>query len=153
MKLNAQVRTRIESSVLCWLASVDASGWPSVSPKEIWAVQDDSTLVIADIASTNSVRNIRAHPSICLSFVDIFRQRGFKIQGHAEIVGSGSPDFGTLSPKLTELAGDSFEIRNIIRLDIKRIAPIVAPSYRVFADMDEQAMMAAAFKTYGVRPA
>ncbi|SDU41705.1 pyridoxamine 5'-phosphate oxidase family protein [Stappia sp. ES.058] len=153
MKLNDTVRADIEKSVLCWLASVDPSGFPSVSPKEIWTVFDDTTLVVADIASNNSVRNILKHPAVCLSFVDIFRQRGFKIQGHADIIAPHDPDFARLGPGLAAMAGETFKIRHIIRIDVQRIARILAPSYRLDPDIDEDTMMKQAFATYGVRPA
>jgi len=85
-KINQAIRTDIENSVLCWLATVDAAGVPNVSPKEIFDSYNDDRIVIADIASSNSVRNIRAHPAVCVSFIDVFRQRGFKIVGTATII-------------------------------------------------------------------
>ncbi|HEX9869830.1 MAG TPA: pyridoxamine 5'-phosphate oxidase family protein, partial [Candidatus Tectomicrobia bacterium] len=67
--------------MLCWLATVSERGVPNVTPKEIFTHHGDDHIVIADIASSHSVRNVRAHPQVCVSFVDVFRQRGFKITG------------------------------------------------------------------------
>ena len=58
--LNDAVRTDMANSVLCWLATVDADGTPNVSPKEIFASHGDDRIVIADIASPVSVKNLRA---------------------------------------------------------------------------------------------
>ena len=33
------------NTVLCWLATVDQTGQPSVSPKEIWHLEDDHVLI------------------------------------------------------------------------------------------------------------
>ena len=53
-----EVRQAVDRSVLCWLATVDADGQPNVSPKEIFCAIDDVTLLIAEIASPVSRRNI-----------------------------------------------------------------------------------------------
>lgn len=59
--------------MLCWLATVDAQGQPNVSPKEVWAIADDRHVVVANIASPVTVRNIAQQPQVCLSFVDVLR--------------------------------------------------------------------------------
>ena len=38
MEMTEPVRAAVQSAVLCWLATADADGRPSVSPKEIFAV-------------------------------------------------------------------------------------------------------------------
>ena len=152
MKLNDAVRTDIDNSVLCWLATVDPDGMPNVTPKEIFAAHGDDRIVIADIASAGSVRNIAGHPKVCLSFVDVFRQRGFKITGTARIVARDAPEFATLATDLLTLAGPDFPIRNVIVVDIARIARIWAPSYALFPDRTEAERMQAAYDLYGVRP-
>jgi hypothetical protein len=40
------------------LATVDAQGQPNVSPKEVWAIADDQHVVVANIASPVTARNI-----------------------------------------------------------------------------------------------
>lgn len=67
-------------------------GQPHVSPKEVFAVVDDQHVVIANIASPHTVRNIAINPRVCLSFVDVFVQKGFKLQGLARTVVSGDTD-------------------------------------------------------------
>lgn len=74
--INDAIRIDIENSVLCWLATVDDDGTPSVTPKEIFTGYGEDHLVIADIASSHSVSNAIARPKVCVSFVDVFRQRG-----------------------------------------------------------------------------
>ena len=59
------VRTVAEeaaASVLCWFATVSIDGVPNVSPKEVFAVLDETSLVVADIASPVTVRNLRNNP-------------------------------------------------------------------------------------------
>ena len=55
--LSIQVKGFARRSVLCWLATVDESGQPNVSPKEIFAVFDSDHPVIAYIPSAGTARN------------------------------------------------------------------------------------------------
>jgi len=152
MIIDPSVNAEIQTSVLCWLATVDHHGQPSVSPKEIWLPFDDQTIVIADIASANSVRNIKGNPRVCLSFVDIFRQRGYKLPGKARVVDASDGDFPRLGQGLLRKVGDAFVIRNVIEVKVSRAVRILAPSYIRNPAPGEDEMMQDAFRTYGVRP-
>ena len=69
-KINQAIKTDIENSVLCWLATVDTAGVPNVSPKEIFDSYNDDRIVIADIASSNSVGTFaRILPSASVSLM------------------------------------------------------------------------------------
>ena len=141
-----------EFAVLCWLATVDSRIRPSVSPKEIYAEIGADHLVIADIASARSVRNIRANPAVCVSMIDIFLQRGRKLEGMAEIIAADHPDFAALAAPLLEKTGGAFPIRHVISVRVDRTSPILAPSYVLYPDRGEAEMRADAYRTYGVQP-
>lgn len=152
MHLNDAVRTDMDQAVLCWLATVSSDGTPNVSPKEIFAPHGESGIVIADIASPISVRHARSNPKVCVSFIDIFRQRGFKITGEATVHGSEDVEFAALVDKLLPKAGGAFEIKHVFHIRIGRVARIWAPSYTVFPERSEEERMEGAFRAYGVRP-
>jgi predicted pyridoxine 5'-phosphate oxidase superfamily flavin-nucleotide-binding protein len=142
----------MKNSVLCWLATVDPAGVPNVTPKEIFTSHGEDRIVIADIASSNSVRNIRSQPNVCVSFIDI-RQRGFKIVGKATIIPPEAEEFPTLGAELLRMAGEDFLIRNIIAVGIDRISRIWAPSYTLFPDQTDEERMQIAYDAYRARPA
>ncbi|MGP4750721.1 pyridoxamine 5'-phosphate oxidase family protein [Agrobacterium pusense] len=150
--INDAIRIDVENSVLCWLATVDEDGTPSVTPKEIFASYNEDHLVIADIASSHSVSNVIARPKVCVSFVDVFRQRGFKLTGQARIVAPGDADFNAFGNDLLRLAGTDFPIRNIIAVKIESVSRIWAPSYKLFPERSENERMQSAYETYGVQP-
>ncbi|MBQ2262075.1 MAG: pyridoxamine 5'-phosphate oxidase family protein [Loktanella sp.] len=141
-----------ECAVLCWLATVDPSNRPNVSPKEIYAETGSNQLVIADIASGRSVRNIRANPAVCVSLIDIFLQRGRKMEGMAEIIAPDHPHFAALVAPLLAKTGGVFPIRHVISFTIERTSPILAPSYVFHPERSEAEMRADAYRTYGVQP-
>ena len=63
--------------------SVSESWLPNVSPKEVYAEPSEGVFLIAEIASGRSLRNIRANPAVCISLIDVFSQRGRRLEGRA----------------------------------------------------------------------
>ncbi len=150
--LNPAVREAARRSVLCWLATVDADGQPNVSPKEVWAIVDDEHVVVAHIASPLSARNIAQQPLVCLSFVDVFVQKGFKLKGNAHAVCADEPAFSHWAAPLLAMVGQRFVIQSVIVIRITSVAPIVAPSYRFYPQVTtESSQIASAMKAYGVQ--
>ena len=141
------------ASVLCWFATVSADGVPNVSPKEVFAVLDDASVVVADIASPVTVRNLRQNPQACLSFVDVFRQTGYKLVGRAEVIPPVDDRFATLVPPLLAITRGHFRIRHVLHLTVEVSAPIIAPSYRLAPDRSLWDRIADAMAAYGVEPA
>lgn len=149
--LTPEVVQSARRSVLCWLATADRSGQPNVSPKEIFDVFDGEHMVIANVASPNSVRNIGANDRVCVSFVDVFVQKGFKVVGTARNVVKAHAEYEKWSAPLRAMAGPRFPIHSVFVVKALKVEPIVAPSYRLFPDeTTEQSQVEAAMRTYGV---
>lgn len=151
--LSTAIRDAARRSVLCWLATVDADGQPNVSPKEVWAIADDQHVVVAHIASPVTARNIRQLPQVCLSFVDVWVQKGFKLLGIAHEVRDLDPAFAAWAAPLLTMVGERFVIRSVLVIRVTSVAAIVAPSYRFFPnETSETSQIEAALRSYGVRP-
>ncbi len=150
--MNDVVLQYVSKSVLCWLATIDENGFPNVSPKEIFCSSGTHLLLIANIASPGSMKNILAHPEVCVSFVDVFSQKGFKIKGTATVTRLGDAAYATFSPPLLDLAGQRFPFSSIFVIDVQSVEQIISPSYRLFPDTQESAQIASAMRTYGVQP-
>ena len=148
-----ELRSVAERAVLCWLATADGEGQPNVSPKELFRIAGEDRLEIAEIASPTSARNLGANPRVCVSFVDVFVQKGFKVRGRARLLAPEDPAFEAAAGPLRELAGDAFRIRGVISVTAEAVAPIVAPSYRFVPGTTEAGQVAAALRRYGVRRA
>ena len=151
-RISAAVRESARHSVLCWLATVDDQGQPNVSPKEVWAIADDRHVVVANIASPVSVRNIARQPRVCLSFVDVLVQKGFKLQGTARELLPGDADFAEWSAPLLVMAGDRIPLRSVLLIKVQSVQPIVAPSYWLFpGTTTEASQIEAARRVYGLK--
>ncbi len=151
MKINSEIKSCIEKSVLCWLATADKQAKPNVSPKEIFSLYDDEHIVIADIASPVSVRNIKNNPEVCSSVVDVFSQSGFKITGTARVCAPDDSLYPSLMSPLSHMIGAEYVVRNIILLKVNRVSRILAPSYHLHPERTEQEHRERTYETYRVR--
>ncbi len=140
-------------AVLCWLASTDANGRPSVSPKEIFVVGSATEILIAHIASPGSVRNIEANPEVCVAAVDVFEQRGFQVYGRAEVIHRDDAAFEAVAAPLVEMAEPAFPVRAVIRVVVREAKPVVAPSLWMYPDADAEKRRGGVLRAYGVRDA
>jgi len=153
MVLDATIRRELDRAVLCWVATVGADALPNVSPKEIFLAGEGDRLLIADIASPTTVRNVVVNPQVCVSFIDVFLQRGFKLIGEARTVGPRDDEFERWAAPLRRKAGPHFRIRGVILVDVHRAHRIWAPSYALFPERSDDERRAEAYRTYGVRAA
>ncbi len=151
--LTDAVRKAASRSVLCWLATVDANGQPNVSPKEVWTIADDRHVVVANIASPVTVRNIGQQPQVCLSFVDVLVQKGFKLTGTARELLPAEADYAAWAAPLLAMAGDRIPVRSVLLITVQTVQPIVAPSYWLFPETTTEAsQIEAARRSYGLVP-
>ena len=145
-----EVKKSIQESVLCWLATADESGAPNCSPKEVFTFRGDSELVIANIASPGSIRNILSNPNVCVSFVHVFKQKGFKLKGTARYVTSDSDAFSQLFELILPIVGNVFPVKGIILVEVNAVQPIVASGYYLVPGTTEESQIKNAKQTYGV---
>ena len=149
--LNDDVVKSIESSVLCWLATVSAHGEPNVSPKEAFTHDSGGKLLIAHIASPGSVANIRSNSTVCVSFIDVFVQKGYKVKGTARVLETDDRDHDLQRSRLVAVTGKRFPIRSVIEVTPTKVEPITAPSYVLFPDTTEQDMVRQSVVSYRVK--
>lgn len=149
MELNSIIRKCINQSVLCWLATASNENEPNVSPKEIFSFYKRNKIIIANIASPQSVRNIKQNANVCLSFIDILVQKGFQLKGKAKIIGKTDIEFLEMENILIKMTGGKFPFATITEITIEHIKPIIAPKYILYPDTTELEQIESAKKLYG----
>ena len=148
MKL--EIKESIEKSVLCWLATATPIGEPNVSPKEVFAAYGENHIIVANIASPNTLKNIKANPQVCISFIDIFVQKGFQIKGKAEIIERGTAGFEGMEQPLLKITEGNYPFNSITKIEIEKVKPIIAPKYILYPETTEAQQIESAKKTYGI---
>ena len=141
----------IEKSVLCWLATVSLEGIPNVSPKEVFTHWNQQQIIIANIASPQSAKNIKSTHQAAVSFIDIFTQKGFQVKGNAEVIRNGMEAFNQLRAPLMEITQGIYPFAEIFVINVGKVKEIIAPSYRIFPERTESDQIENALNTYNVR--
>lgn len=148
--LTEEVKKSIKESVLCWLATADQDGNPNCSPKEVFAYRNDFELVIANIASPESVKNILVRPQVCVSFVHVLKQKGFKLKGIANYITSESDCYDDYYQVISSIVGNTFPVKGLIAIQVQSVSSIVAPSYYLVPGTTEQSQVELARRIYGI---
>ena len=149
MKLTKEIKAAIDDSVLCWLATSSADNMPNVSPKEIFCYFEDDTIIVANIASPQTVKNIWANKNVCISFIDILKQKGFQFKGIAEIIEKSATDFSKMEKMLLHLTESKFPFATITKVTITSSKSIIAPKYLLYPNTTEEQQIESAKKSYG----
>lgn len=135
--LTPEIIKYINQSILCWLGTADLESQPNVSPKEIFT-HHEGAILIANIMSPQSIKNIKTNPKVSVSFIDILVQKGYQVKGIAEIIDRQSKRFDSYHDPLFELAGPDFPIASIIKIEIESAKKIIAPRYALFPNTTEE---------------
>ena len=69
------------------VATVNANGTPSVSPKATFVVVDDETLAFGNLRSPGTVANLRANPAVEICFTDVLSRKAIRVTGTGSIIG------------------------------------------------------------------
>ena len=68
------------------VATVNADGTPSVSPKATFVIVDDETLAFGHLRSPGTLANLRANPAVEVCFTDVLSRKAVRVTGTASIV-------------------------------------------------------------------
>lgn len=149
MVITKEIKDYLDRSVLCWLAtSVD--GLPNVSPKEVFLPYKEDQVIIANIASPQTVRNIIVNPSVCLSFVDILVQKGYQLKGNASILSSTDAEYFEIERSLLEITKGKFPFASVTLITVTSAKQIIAPKYLLYPDTTEEDQITSAKKQYNI---
>lgn len=150
MIITANVKKYIHQSVLCWLATVSNDGMPNVSPKEVFAHYQGDQIIVANIASPQTLKNLKYNNQVCISFIDILVQKGYQIKGTAEICHKDHTSFSRMEKLLLPLTGGLFPFSSITLISAQKVKAIIAPRYILFPDTTEAQQIESAKKIYGI---
>jgi len=151
MNLTIDIKDYMSRSVLCWLATVSDDNIPNVSPKEIFDYYADDKIIIANIASPQTVRNIIQNENVCVSFIDILVQKGYQLKGKARIL--QKTDFGYLEMEnsLIEMTGGNYPFATITEITVEQSKPIIAPKNVLYTETTEAEQIESARIIYGIQ--
>ena len=82
-EMKSLIRTFSAGSV----ATINADGTPSVSPKATFVIVDDETLAFGHLRSPGTLANLRANPAVEVCFTDVLSRKAIRVTGTGSIIG------------------------------------------------------------------
>jgi hypothetical protein len=127
---------------------VSSEGEHNVSPKELFFVLDTETLLIANSAFPQRLKNILQNSKVRVSGVNVFTQKEIQCKGTATIIDPKDSDFKVYEKAFQPLIKGKFRIQNIIRIKVKQTKKIIAPSYFFYPNTDKKEQIKQAKRPY-----
>jgi len=150
-KITEEMRTIVHESRMCFVATVNEDGTPNLSPKGSLAVYDDNHLVFANIASPDTVANLKRLPVIEINVVDIFLRRGYRFKGTVELMLEGTKEYKSVAEPLWEENGDTYPVFEVIKVLVEQAREVKSPAYTFGEGITEEILKDAFLKKYGVQ--
>ena len=135
--LTENMKKLISQHTLGFVASVDETGQPNLSPKGTFVIVDDKHLMFSEIRSPNTIRNIQINPQVEVNFVDPFKRKGVRIKGICRIIEKPDAEFERLFDEFEQWGELTRLIRRIVMIDITDAKEISSPIYDIGADENE----------------
>jgi len=126
--LTPEMKAAVDAIRLCFVATCSPEGSPNVSPKGSLTVWDDDHLAFADIASPQTVKNLKKNPKLEINTVDQISRRGFRFKGTAEILESG-PVFDHVANDIWTREGREVPIRAVVKVRVTEASEVISPAY------------------------
>jgi predicted pyridoxine 5'-phosphate oxidase superfamily flavin-nucleotide-binding protein len=126
--LTTEMKAAVDDIRLCFVATVSRDGTPNVSPKGSLAVWDDDHLAFANIASPQTMKNLKDNPKLEINTVDQISRRGFRFKGTAEILKSGEI-FDHVANDIWQREGRDVPIHAVVKVRVTEALEVVSPAY------------------------
>lgn len=81
--LTDEMKTLIGNFSAGSVATVNADGTPSVSPKATFVIIDDTTLAFGNLRSPGTLANLRANSAVEICFTDVLARKAVRVTGTA----------------------------------------------------------------------
>jgi uncharacterized protein len=153
INLSSGIAKFVENVQLCFVATVNPDGTPNLSPKGSLAVFDTRHLVFANIASPNTIANLRRDPRVAINVVDMFTRRGYGFDGVAEIKLEGTPEYAFVADPLWAEHSKAYPVHQVLKVAVHNVREVRSPAYTFGEGVTEAGLSEAFQKTYADRAA
>jgi general stress protein 26 len=127
--LTDEIRTLIENHSAGMVATVNADGTPSVSPKATFLILADDQLAFSNIRSPHTIENLKDRPAIEVCFIDVVLRKSVRITGSAKYVEKSEAELELIG-KFEEIFEDYLDsMSGFVLIHVYGAEWILSPAY------------------------
>jgi len=116
-ELSEEAKKIIKEVIPALVATASKEGKPNVSPKGSFRVLDDEHVAFAEMASPNTIANLKENPQVAVLVFDPDTWGGCRISGKAEILESGD----LVDSFKAQFAPLKMEVRSVVRIAVENV--------------------------------
>ena len=135
--LTEEMQTLIGRYNVGAVATVNADGTPSVSPKGTFVILDDRTLAFGHIRSPGTIANLRRNPAVEVCFTDVVTRRAVRVTGRATIVRPEDADAALDAAFEADWGPYRPHMGAYVRIAVSAAEMILSPAYDLGFTEDE----------------
>jgi predicted pyridoxine 5'-phosphate oxidase superfamily flavin-nucleotide-binding protein len=152
IEITADMDAIIKQAILSFVATVNEDGTPNLSPKASLVVTN-GVLYFADIASAQTILNLRRNSAIEINVVDVFQRRGYRFKGRALILPPGDDQYLMIASWVRATNGPEYPVNHVVKIETISITPLLSPAH-VFArpPRRQDEIRGTYYQKYGVKP-
>ncbi len=150
-ELSEPVRQSLRNARVCWLASSSNEGEPCLAPKVVFTAEENRVL-LADVPDSECIGNVRMNPRICLCFLDMTRDAGFKIFATGRVFDHSDPGYAELRSLLQPDMDTDTPVTSIIEATTYDHVAMPFPVLQTHPHRTRGEMMEEHFQTYTQTP-
>ena len=127
--LTEEMKSLIRAFSAGSVATVNANGTPSVSPKATFVIVDDETLAFGNLRSPGTLANLRANPSVEICFTDVLSRKAIRVTGKGSIIDK-SEALQRLRDAFSDAWGDYVpSMSAFVVIEVSAAEVILSPAY------------------------
>jgi predicted pyridoxine 5'-phosphate oxidase superfamily flavin-nucleotide-binding protein len=117
VKLTDEAKQAIGNIRPSLVATATRTGKPNISIKGLLHVLDDEHVILADVASSNLVNNIRENGQVAIICLAVPGRKGCLVYGTGEVLESGY-DFDKVSAEFNK---SNVQVRNVVKVTVEEV--------------------------------
>ena len=131
------MKTLIRNFFIGSVATVNAHGTPSVSPKATLVILDDRTIAYGNIRSPRTSANLRANAAVHVCFTDIVYLRALRVTGTGGSIRANNAGPEIHAAFVSDWTSYKERMSSFVVIDIAKAEEITSPAYDVgFTEAD-----------------
>lgn len=135
--LSEEMRRLIETHTAGMVATVNADGTPSVSPKATFVVLDARTLAFGNIRSPGTLANLARNPAVEVCFIDVLERKAVRATGRGFAISAGEADEALKAAFAPAWSTYLAHMSDFVRIDLERCELILSPAYDLGIGVEE----------------
>src|SRR3954453_23123589 len=112
IEITPDMEAIIKQAILSFVATINEDGTPNLSPKASLTVTN-GVLYFADIASPQTILNVRRNPAVEINVVDIFQRRGYRFKGRAVILPPSDDEYLMIADWVRATNGPEYPVNRL----------------------------------------